>query len=90
MAVHKFGVIGAGATYVGVFFVDDNVDGDVVFFAMLANDLPFVNGVAWFDKEDATVIQAVKRVGGDLSCFHGNHDAEWAAWYVAFHGLVAV
>ena len=50
-----------------MFFVDDEVDGDVVIFAVFADDLPFVDLFGWFDEEEATVEESIEGIGGDLA-----------------------
>ena len=57
---------------------------------MLADDLPFIDGLARADEQGAALLEVFQSVGGRAARFRGNHDPVGTARNVAAHRLVIV
>ena len=83
-------LIGAGGTHVGELLRFGDIDHNIVFFCVFADNLAGVNLFLGEDEESAAVLQLVDGVGIGGSGLEGDERAVGAAFDVAFPGLVLV
>lgn len=80
-------LVGAGGTDVGELFGFCHVDDKVVVTAVFADEHPFVDVVAWGDKEGASILKVEAGIAVRFAEHVGDEDAARAAGYGAFMGL---